>query len=335
MAFLQLTLEIRLDIFREVICSLADRPSCPAVSQEGRTRLSEDAFGGSGIWQLPLRNPALPLLLVNKQFYTEVKDVLEHTTTSYHVDIMFLKSYGLWTTWTIPALPRTQYIDSVRASFRPFEPTEELDTRFRGSLSFSQGCGGPPLAVWSFYKLLTGLLEHGPGYQGGEQSGRGKGFAPQYVVKRLIVDIIAPIDGATYKSITCEDEVYEKRLRPPERGRGPHDASIPAEQRLANYLIGNLATILKLNYYTMDYGTFVYESVLEDITFLVNGKAYKRYNMDELFREYKVDYWGKTPEYIEERQQAYAKWKTWVGERRNRMKEGLKLDNVRPVTKIM
>lgn len=184
MAFLQIPLEIRLSVFREAICSLADPPSCPAVSQEGRKRLSRDAFDGAGIWQLPLRNPALPLLLVNKQIHAEVKDVLERaTTSSYHVDVMYLKSYGLWTTWTIPALPRTQYIDSVHASFRVFEPTKDLDKRFRGSLSFNPGDGGPPLAVWSFHKLLTGVLTDGPGYLGGKQSGMRKGLASRYAAK--------------------------------------------------------------------------------------------------------------------------------------------------------
>ncbi|KAK1763342.1 hypothetical protein QBC33DRAFT_549962 [Phialemonium atrogriseum] len=336
MAFLQIPLEIRLSVFREAICSLADQPSCPAVSQKGRKRLSQDAFGGAGIWQLPLRNPALPLLLVNKQIHAEVKDVLERTTTtSYHVDIMYLKFYGLWTTWTIPALPRTQYIDSIHASFRLFEPTKDLDKRFRGSLSFSPGDGGPPLAVWSFHKLLTGVLTDGPGYLGGKRSGMQKGLTPRYAVKRVVVNIVAPIDGAVHKSIIWGDKGYDKRVRPGEDGCGPHDASIPAEQRLADYMIQHLDTILYLNYYTMNYGTVLYEGVLEDITFLVNGTEYKRYDMDELMREHKVNYWGETPELIEQRQQAHAKWKSWVDERRNRMKEGLELDSNRPVTTIM
>ncbi|KAK3936008.1 hypothetical protein QBC46DRAFT_396070 [Diplogelasinospora grovesii] len=270
MAFLQIPVEIRLNVIREAICSLADRPSCPAVSQEGRKRLARDSFTGGGIWQLPLRNAALPLLLVNKQIHAEVKDVLERTT-SYHVDIMFLKSYGLWTTWTIPALPRTQYIDSVHASFRLFEPTEDLDTRFRGSLSFRGGDGGPPLAVWSFYKLLTGVLTDGPGYLRGEQSGMLENRTPRYAVKRLVVDIVAPTDGAVDKSILWEDKRYEEGAMPRDGwnyGHGPHDASIPAEQRLADYMIEHLDSILRLDYYTMDYGIIVYESVQEDITFV-------------------------------------------------------------------
>lgn len=329
MTFLQIPVEIRLNVMKQAIYSLGDPPSCPTTSQEGRKRLPRGECFGGGIWQLPLRNPALPLLLVNKQLCGEVKDIIRLMTTDYHVDIMFLKSHGLWTTWTVPVLPQTQYIDSVHATFRPFEPTEDLDTSF-GSLDFHNGDGGPPTAVWSFHSLLTDLLAAGPGYQPKKQ----EGIRSRYVVKRIIVDVVAPIDGAAYKSIFWEDERYEDEVSPRQDGRGPHDASIAPEQRLANYMIENLDRLLHLTYYTMDYGAIVYESVLEDITILVNGSECKRYDMNELMREHKMEYWGETRDFIARRKRAHGRWKTWVHERRERMKEGLKLDNHRPVTYI-
>ncbi|KAK3933548.1 hypothetical protein QBC46DRAFT_401837 [Diplogelasinospora grovesii] len=66
----------------------------------------------------------------------------------------------------------------------------------------------------------------------------------------------------------------------------------------------------------------------------MNGKECKRYDMEELMREHKVDYWGETPKLIKRRQRAHAKWRSWVNERRKRM-EGLELDNNQPVTIIM
>ena len=53
---------------------------------------------------------------MNKAIHAEVKDMVEHTTTDYHLDVVSLKSYGLWTTRTIRALPKTQYIDSIHLS---------------------------------------------------------------------------------------------------------------------------------------------------------------------------------------------------------------------------
>ncbi len=140
---------------------------------------------------------------MNKQIHVEVKDILTRAGTNYHVDIMFVKSYGLWTTWSIPAPPRTPYIDCVRASIRLFEPTPDLDARFRGSLSFRPGDGGPPSAVWSFYTLLTGVLNHGPGIPG-EQSW--KDCESRYACKRIVIDVLAPTDKHDYKGILWEDD---------------------------------------------------------------------------------------------------------------------------------
>ena len=329
MSFLRFPPEIRLKILQEAISSPADAPSCPAASQEGRTSPY------SGIWQLLINNPALSLLLVNRQIHVEAKDVLRRLPANYyHVDIMFVKSYGLWTTWTIPAPPRTQYIDSVHASFRLFEPTKDLDPRFERSLNFQSGDGGPPVAVWSLYDLLSGLIRSGPGYLGWKDHLHKKGLAPQFVVKRIIIDISAPTDGVTHESILWEDGEHG-RLRRWEINQGPHNPSIPPEERIADYMVSFLDILLSLSYYSMNYGTFLYESVLEDITILVRGQEYKRYDMNQLMEKHKVTYWGGTPEFIAQRQEAHAKWLTWVHERRRRMGEGLDLGSDRPVTTIM
>lgn len=334
MALNQIPREIRQSIFEWVICSPIDPPASPSVSQEGRRKLSKDLFSGSGIWQLPPQNPALPLLLVNKQFHTEVNYVLRHASTNYHVDIMFVKGCGLWTTWSIPVLPRTQYIDSVHARFRLFEPTDDLDPCFLKSLSFRGGDGGPPLAVWSFYRLLTALLTNGPGYLGPEQTERLQNLSPRYVVKKVVVDVFAPTDGAAHTSIVLKDQEDEENTRRWSDGF-LHDASIAPEERLAWYMTSELDRALDLNYYTMNYGIILYESVAESIVFLVNGEEYKRISMEKLMREHEVTYWGQTPRDKLRRKQKYRKWRRWLDERRRRMKEGLELDDNRPVAYIM
>ena len=332
MSLLQIPREIRLQILHETICHTGDQPSCPAVSQEGRTSL----FGSrNGIWQLPIHNPALPLLLVNKQIHVEIKDVLERIPADYHVDIMFVKSYGLWTIWTIPSPPRTQYINSIHATFRLFEPTEDLDPRFKHSLSFRQGSGGPPSAVWSFYELLNCVFTYGPGYPSRESLHQ-KGLAPPFAIKRIIINVSAPTDGASHKSIIWDDEkLSNMKLARREKGRVDNDVSVPTEQRLSSFMAIYLNMILNPSYHTMDYGSFLYENVLEDITFLVKGQEYKRYDMDQLMAQHRLRDWGTTPSCIEKRQQAYEKWLGWVHERRRRMRQGLELDNNRPVGRII
>ncbi|KAH6989566.1 hypothetical protein BKA56DRAFT_576052 [Ilyonectria sp. MPI-CAGE-AT-0026] len=335
MAFNQIPREIRQSIFEWVICSPIDPPASPSVSQKGRRRLTEDVFWEGGIWQLPPQNPALSLLLVNKQFHTEVNYVLQHTPTDYHVDIMFVKGYGLWTTWSIPVLPRTQYIDSVHATFRLFEPTDDLDPRFRGSLSFRGGDGGPPSAVWSFYRLLTALLTNGPGYLGPEPLGRPCDLRPRYVVNKVVVNVLAPTDGAAHRSIVLGEEEENRVDARRFIDRSLHDASIAPEERLARYMTGELDHLLALSYHTMNYGMVLYEGVVDTIDFLVNGEEYKGFNMQELVREPEIAQWGARRLDVLRRRQRYRKWRRWLDGRRRRMKDGLELDDNRPVTYIM
>lgn len=334
MALNQIPLEIRQRIIEWVICSPINPPASPSVSQKGRRKLSQDTFSGRGVWQLPPQNPALPLLLVNKQFRTEVNYVLQHASTDYHVDIMFVKGYGLWTTWSIPVLPRTQYIDSVHARLRLFEPTDDLDPRFRESLSFRGGDGGPPLAVWSFYRLLTALLTNGPGYLGPEPIGIPRNLRPRYVVKKVVVDVLAPTDGAAHRSIVLkegEDEGETHRFI----DRYLHDASIAPEERLALYMTRELDHLLALSYHTINYGMVLYESVVETIDFLVNGEEYKAFSMQKLLREHEGTHWGRRPLDVLQRKQRYRTWRRWLDERRRRMKEGLELDDDPPVMSII
>lgn len=168
MAFLKIPLEIRLTILTFVICSPVDPPKAPSEAQCGRKELRQKAWLGyawvaSAIWQLPQSSSALSILLVSKQVNIETKYVIEHAPTNYHVDVMFLKDYGLWTAWSIPALPRTQYIESVYATFRIFEP-EGLKKRSRRSMDFGHTSIGPPGSAWSLYQMLMSLLRAGPGY---------------------------------------------------------------------------------------------------------------------------------------------------------------------------
>lgn len=334
MALNQIPREIRLSILDWAICSPIDPPASPSVSQKGRRELSKDSFSGRGIWQLPPQNPALPLLLVNKQFHAEVNHVLQYASTDYHVDIMFVKGYGLWTTWTIPVLPRTQYIDSVHARFRIFEPTDDLDPRFRDSLSFLGTDGGPDRAVWPFYRLLTGLLTNGPGYLGPEPIGSPSNLRPRYVVKKVVVNILAPTDGAAHRSIALREEEDEAKTR---RGMcwSLHDTSIAPEERLALYMTRELDRLLALSYHSINYGMVLYESIGETIDFLVNGEEYKEFNMEKLVREHEVNHWGGIRSVSLARKWSYRSWRRWLDERRRRMKEGLKLDDDPPVMSIM
>ncbi|CAG9974674.1 unnamed protein product [Clonostachys byssicola] len=339
MAFLTIPREIRLKILTFIICSPVDPPNSPLEAQRGRKELRQKAWLGyawmaSAIWQLPQSSSALSLLLVNKQVNVETRYVIEHAPTNYHVDVMFLKDYGLWTTWSIPALPRTQYIESVHATFRIFEP-EGLKKRFKHSMDFGHTDIGPPWSSWSLYQMLMSLLRAGPGYIYSLRRWNYKRSATsQYIVRNIIIDILAPSDGAEHKSMMVNNEDYEERLEWLSDDIDDNN-SVPMENRLATYMCNSLNTLLTLDYHSLNYGALVYEGVQDKIQVLVNGRPFKQFNIEEMGENISMQYFGESPDLIVERKEKYGKWKSWLCERRQRMKQGLELDGNRPVEKII
>lgn len=258
MAFLQIPREIRQEILRLVICAPTESPKSPSASQDSRHRLSRDRFKGHGIWQLHPQNPALPLLLLNKQIHAEVKKLLRYIPTDYHADIMYLEDRGMWITWSIPVLPRTGYIESVNATLRIFDPANDLSRKFNQSLDFRGGDGGPPMAVWGFYTLLVRLLKSGPGYLQPENTGNS---SSRFAVKSIIVNVLSPTDGAAHKSIAMSDVDAELRSGRRNPALRRDDPSVPIEKRLAEYMCRHLSSLLGLSYHTLNSGAIVVECI--------------------------------------------------------------------------
>lgn len=324
MSLSQLPRETRQKIFDLVICSPDTPPASPSATQHSRSRGIRDR----GIWCIQPENPALSLLLVNRQFNDEVRKVLDFIPADYYVDIMFVKDYGLWPTWHIPVLPRTKYIKSINATFRLFDPTDDLDPRFRGSMDFSGGDGGPEGAAWSFYYLLTGVLQKGPG---------DLGHFDEYFIEDITVNILEPTDGASHKSIACGDRELELGNKPRRRFARKlfSDEAIKPEERLAMYMASNLGRVLSLDYHTTNYGMILWEHIMVGIVLNLSGSEYRRFGMEELIEGHRIRDWGMTPEYIAERKEKYERWRYWLDERRRLVKGGLRLNGERPVSYIM
>jgi hypothetical protein len=341
MAFLQLAVEIRQKILQEAILSTRHAPACPSVDQEGRRQVSAFALTGGGIWCKTPVNTAIPFLLINKRIHNEVQDILRRIPASYNVDIIFVKDYGLWPTWSVPVLPHTQYIDSVHATIRLFEPTDDLDSRFEGSLRFRQVCGGPPLATWAFFKLLTSVFTCGPGwYDRPEEGSFGNRIAdltPRYVVGKIVVDVVTPTDLPVHQSIHWSNKEYEAAIARSWVWSRRGDQDQPVELRMADYITDYFDRVLIMEI-ALDHGAIIYENLRDAIIFTVNGVEYKSYNIEEVMSE-RVEALFKsgfrsTPEGVE-RKANFKMWKKWLDERRQRMRDGQELDSVRPVKLIM
>ncbi|CAH0050388.1 unnamed protein product [Clonostachys solani] len=326
MNFLDFPHELRSEILALAVCSPVTPPANVSEGQRDRT----DNY--RGIWQLPRQtSTALPLLLVNKQINLEVKRILKYAPEIYHVDIMYLKDRGLWTTWSIPQLPRTQYIDCVYATFRPFEPEGELEPRFENSLDFRAADRGPPLGVWSFHFLLSQLFYLGPGFVGSPQ----EGSVCHYIYKKIVVDVQAPTDGVEHKSLIVNNRDYHKMHSSLGYFANHDNSAFPLEERLVKFMCDFLSILMGLNYHTMNYGVQLLENIQETIEFLVNGKPFRVFDIDARATHLDVGYFGVTPALVEERKLKYKVYKAWIDERRTRMKNGLELEDNRPVGDIM
>ncbi|CAH0045256.1 unnamed protein product [Clonostachys solani] len=338
---LEIPLELRDEIFYWVICPLVEPPESPLSEQAHRQRLphgeylsrgiyNEWDFLRRGIWHRAPTNPALSLLQVNKQIHDEVSHFLRRIPTDYNVDIMYVKESGLWPTWSIPKLPETQYIDSVRATFRIFNPTEDLGKQFRYKVSHSRLICHSPTFHRSFYGLLTNFLKRGPGLLDRTHPEDDDSIAPRYIVKKIFIDIVAPTDGSPHSSILIDDNLYPRRAsaRMLRTLYGDHDdVDTPPEERLASHLAKQLEMLLFSRFWCFEFMhlMIIYEQVAEEFVITVNGEEFKRVNMEESFRKLKEQFFppGSGPG-------TCAAWGNWAEVRRRRMREGLELDNQRP-----
>lgn len=320
--------ELRQAIF-ELVLTAPIPPSGPSESQSGRYqglhRLQgiRYTWGPRGVWQQAATNKALSLLLVSKQFYVDVEDVIRRLPNNYHVDIMFVKNYGLWPTWDIAKRPTSRYIDKVTSTIRIFEPTDDLDDRFKDSLSFAlkstasrrvlQG------ALWALYELLVSLIQHGPGYVGLPDNQR-------FVINEIEVDIVG--DGAAYTKLSCRenDNPWWLRVCGVDYGKEPSP-----EKRLIKYMASHLDDVLKSNAGARSYGQELYEHITKSITFQLNGQEGKKIRIEEYLEECDPSTWS---------QRYRNRWrlKTWkatqwfrlVRRRRQKVRKDLELNDKQP-----
>ncbi|KAJ0146032.1 Uncharacterized protein HZ326_11253 [Fusarium oxysporum f. sp. albedinis] len=303
--------------------------SPPSESQHGRYRRAhhpQDRYWRpTGLWEQAPKNKALSLLLVSKQFHAEVQDVATRLPNNYHVDIMFVKNYGLWTTWDFTKRPTSRYIDKVTSTIRIFDPTDDLDDRFKDSLIFLGGCGGPEPAVWAFYDLLIGLIEYGPGYLGRLDN-------CCFIINEIEVDVVAPTDGAAHTKLECRDNenpvwLYRSRIR-------SRDERVP-EKRLISYMTNELDYVFSATRYTIEYCLELHEHITESIIFKVNGQEWKKIQMNEVLQNCDISRWQYDVGFRDRNAMKMTRWLNWVLDRRERMKKGLELDENRPDTYLL
>ncbi|KAJ4128805.1 hypothetical protein NW768_007324 [Fusarium equiseti] len=261
----------------------------PSTAQEGRTArynhlgvTGSETWSSGGLWEEPTKNPTANLLLVNKQFNHDVKYILALLPNAYHVDVMVVKDYGLWPTWYCLKPPSSDVVEEVTVTFRIFEPTDDLNDRFRESLTFFGGDGGPPVAVRSLHQLFLTLTSDGPGLFP-KNCCNARTSPPKYIVKRIKMNILSPTDNVAHTRLWCrEDENpwWLPRLYLP---RTPMPAR--PEDQLAKFIASWMSMIYRPCNYTYPYIGRYYRNLLENISLQMNGEEYARLDPDQALED--------------------------------------------------
>ncbi|CAG9980387.1 unnamed protein product [Clonostachys byssicola] len=331
-------------IYQWVICSVTKPPPSPTWDRRHRRLLPDGSRDTRGIFHRTPNNPALSLLRVNRQVNEEVGNFLFYLPppSSYHVDIMCVKESGLWPTWSIPpplpgkrshAAP-THYIDSIYATLRIFNPPKSMKSYFRNGLTFHLSYGQQDPIMDGFYGLLEAFFHRGPGFM--DRSGGAEdepSVAPRYVVKDIIIDIMAPPDASKHRSVIMDDLHYRPG-RLASRHAGHDDVSVAPEERLAVLMTRHLDMALSFTSKLLNKGMLVYEQMSGSFVFMVCGKEYKRVEVEACLKRLEEVYLGPDGEPNLDHRERFRRWKRWVDDRRGRMKEGLDLSTHRPVEQL-
>ncbi|CAI6099886.1 unnamed protein product [Clonostachys chloroleuca] len=146
-----------------------------------------------------------------------------------------------------------------------------------------EGAGGPPEAVRDFYKMLSALFIE-PGFPFLEGWFSHENFEPNYVVRELIIDILAPTDGYPHRSaIFSEAELDNDAGYWSKRRDGANNVSMPAESRLSDFLLGYFDLIWNVGR-GAEYWAIFCECVTNRIVFRVNRNDYRVYNIDRMIK---------------------------------------------------
>ncbi|VUC20321.1 unnamed protein product [Clonostachys rosea] len=273
--FLNIPLEIRYEIYGWVIRSATKSAPSPARDRRNRQSLPDGSHMSRGVFHRAPVNPALSLLRVNRQVNEEVSSVLSYLPTSYHVDIMCVKESGLWPTWAValplPGMGRssapTHYIDSVYATLRIFNPPKSMNRDFRNGLTYSLSWGLQDAVLDGFNGMLKALFFRGPGFVDRSSPEEDLDIAPRYVVKDIIVDIMAPKDASEHRSIVIDD-VHYKPDRLSSRYAGHDDRSVAPEERLAAHMFRHLNLLLSFTPKMLNKSMLVYEQMFGSFHFM-------------------------------------------------------------------
>ncbi|EFR00862.1 hypothetical protein MGYG_03866 [Nannizzia gypsea CBS 118893] len=334
---------------RDIIIDLVLTTTTPAPKRPSRTaeRLKSDKQNDYHKPSIEYVTTSLPLLLVNRQFYTETKAAIgrlledkkgnkagtKRRELAYTYDIMLLDDSYVWPSHIcVPVL--SPQVDNVVVTIQAFGTCPVTKASMDGINAFRSDMGATEVQ-WAFYRPLVNLLKGGSGpdmWTNKRHSQRpviGTLLQPGSLSRGIVVRTLT-LDFQKSTDNTSTDDIYHKWAMGEEgnlfqswkecRGMpsqidGWEDVHrvVVRPEWLMKYLVGQLSCLLGMSYHTSQYGSVLFERIGK-IEIQLNGDTTREINLAERLEEldfsHRMDTFGHLP--ADERIDAFQRWKREV-----------------------
>ncbi len=266
--FTKLSRELRDNIYENLLQSSRTPPVSPDHGGARKYPNEEDEEYFETCNSYPaedLESTATPLQLTCRQVHDEVQEAILRLKSSRHLtyklDLMMLDEAKLYPTWlAFPAF--VDEIPRLDVDFRLFGDVEGKQSAMRG------GCGGPPLLIWSLFRLTERFLRRGPDFLASCEPNR------YLCVDELAVNVITPSPPPP--------NGYADRTRS-FRGEGRKGLVHPED--MVSFLVDHMDDLLRRTRYTAPYARLVFQRV-KRMTFSLDGMVRKSWDLTALLPEY-------------------------------------------------
>ncbi|WEW58607.1 hypothetical protein PRK78_004075 [Emydomyces testavorans] len=296
-SLLNIPLELRDQIIELCLCSCDPPPARPDIASREAAKLDHSSMA----WDFGITNTlyekgrgeianSLPLLLVNRQFSTDTKNVLAWLAKSltYRLDIVLLNELWVLPTWLcFPTV--SNHVENFVVTIRV------LGICKKGEYSnhpFVIGDGSPPQIYWCFYSLFERFVKSGRL----SSSTQKEGTRDQRVfIQNLTLDFVNSEDNDNDPhlqdilsgKITFGDWYDSRRRSPLRTESGIIDCFLRPEW-LAQSLGDAIKSLVSTPYYESYYGSILQEQI-GTIQICVNSKLQTSVNVAENLAEFKLD----------------------------------------------
>ncbi|KAI5923022.1 hypothetical protein F4810DRAFT_671309 [Camillea tinctor] len=252
----------------------------------------------------------LPLMLVNRQLYSEAKEILQLLSRSgelpdYKLDIVYLKNCTFWPTWISLPWP-SPVVETLYVQFRIFgsvDQFKEMKMSYQehpSSVSESVGLDRLPI-LWIFYSILVHTLGHESPVLGVEPG-------EELMARRVVLDFL-PTDGDLRplgEYSTAQDPRKVELFRMDENWQ-PKSAELAAPEMLLNYVYKMLYYALSMIYKRYPHGRALYAHVGE-LEMRLDGEFVANLRIPDMFRSipYNIMLGSRNRE---ETENEFFKWK--------------------------